>query len=343
MYQPTALQASPRLSSLIANPQIAWDAGTVSSDAALHALDPAVVRELKANRHLLNEEVPLEGRRVDNDAFPRLREAATFIRRSLLEGGLGFVVLRGLDPESFTQIEMENAYWRLCNEIGRPFVQKAGHIRFGRVEDLALPADAHPRYHETGTGGSVHTDSPIMPRVADYVGLLCVRTAIEGGTSKFVSVARVHNILLQEAADLLAELYRPFYFDRRIKAADVTPDNPAVLLAPIFTYDPAKGDRGLRLRWQPEYVWDAPRLAGVPALTEKQRLALHLLEGLLEDRAGALTVCLDMQPGDIQLVNNHVLAHGRTAFIDHRLAGSESRPDPEKRRLMRRVWMHRAD
>jgi alpha-ketoglutarate-dependent taurine dioxygenase len=343
MYQPakSAERNPPRLRSYIADSAIAWDVNTIPPDAALYALSSEFLLELDKNRSLINQEIPAEGRDVDNIALPALRHEIAHVRKNFLDRGLGFAVLRGLDPAVYTPVEMENAYWRICNELGTPFVQKAHNIRFGRVEDLGLPAAARPRYHETGTGGSIHTDSPIMPRVADFVGLLCVRVAIQGGQSKFVSVARVHNILLQHAEDLLSELYQPFFFDRRIKTADVSPENPALLVEPIFTYNPALGDRGLKLRWQPEYVWEAPQLDGVPPLTEKQQLALHVLEGILEDRAGAITVCMTMQPGDIQLVNNHVLAHGRTPFFDHRLVGNSATPDPERRRLMRRVWMYR--
>ena len=179
-----------------------------------------------------------------------------------------------------------------------------------------------------------------MAQVADLVGLLCLRAAAEGGESKFVGVAHVHDILLQHAPDLLAELYEPFYFDRRIRPAEVSPTNPAVLRAPIFSYDPASGPRGLRLRWQPEYVWQAPELPGVPPLTDRQRLALNLLEGVLEDRAGAITVRIAMRPGDMQFLNNHRVAHGRTRFFDHPQA-PDARPSGRTNREMRRVWLRR--
>jgi hypothetical protein len=344
MHQPavTTQNIFPRLCPYIHDPVIAWDAHTIARSDVLYQLSDEFLRELDESRHLLRQEIPLEGIDVNNAPFPVLRQETAAIKNNLLRRGAGFAVVRGLDPAALTATEMENAYWRICSELGTPFLQKGGYIKFGRVENLGLPPEARPRYHETGTGGSVHTDSPIMPRVADYVGLLCVRAAVDGGQSKFVSVARVHNVLLEHAEDLLAELYQPFHFDRRIKPADVSPDNPVLLVAPIFSYEPPLGARGLKMRWQPEYVWEAPQLGGVPPLSQRQQLALHLLEGLLEDRGGTITVRLTMQPGDIQLLNNHVVAHGRTPFADHRLTGDPAQPDPEKRRLMRRVWMHDA-
>ena len=93
----------------------------------------------------------------------------------------------------------------------------------------------------------------------------------------------------------------------------------------------------MRLRWQPEYVWQAPDLPGVPALTERQRLALHLLEGALEDRAQVLTVRVAMKPGDMQFLNNHAVAHGRTPFSDAKAGDTD--PSDTPRREMRRVWL----
>lgn len=331
---------SPRLDRLLP-PKIAWSAATLGRQKLSVRLSHAVLSEISDQRTYLYQDIPPEGISLDNSRFPHLRREAARLRQAFLETNAGFVFVTGLDEVLETQTEKENIFWRLCVELGAPFVQKSGNIRFGRVENLGRPAHERPRYHETGTGGSIHTDSPIMDRVADWVGLLCVRPGLSGGESKFVSVAKVHNILLEHAPDLLDVLYEPFYFDRRISPQDAGPDNPATLKAPIFSYDPGLGDHGLRLRWQPEYVWQAPQLAGVPPLSERQWLALHMLEGLLEDRSGALTVRWTMAAGDIQLVNNHLVAHGRSAFQDPLLEGDQTKTDPVRRRLMRRVWMHR--
>jgi alpha-ketoglutarate-dependent taurine dioxygenase len=332
---------APRLAPLIGDREIAWDASAASVATSVAPISTELLDELQRNRALLRPAVPAEGAAVDNAAFPVLRREAMRVLQTWLDGAPGFVVLRGLDPSVFSAAEAQNVFWRFCNVLGEPLAQKGEGVKFGRVADLGLPAEARPRYHETGVGGSIHTDSPIMPQVADLVGLLCVRAALEGGDSKFVSVARVHDILLRHAESLLAELYAPFYFDRRIKPAAVSSANPAFLRAPIFTYDPDLGARGLRLRWQPEYVWQAPELPGVPPLSERRRLALHLLEGVLEDRAGAITVRLSMRPGDMQFLNNHAVAHGRTPFFDHPHGQDSSRPDPPPRREMRRVWLRR--
>lgn len=340
MFQRMPSQVRPKLDRILP-PEIAWDAATIQKKQLKVGFNEALLREARDKKELLNQEIPLEGTNVDNSGFPCLQREAAALRAQRLEANTGFVIATGLDDVLDTETAKENIFWRLCVEMGTPLVQKSGSIRFGRVENLGRSTNERPRYHESGTGGSIHTDSPIMAEVADFVGLMCVRPALTGGESKFVSVARVHNILLEHAGDLLDVLYTPFYFDRRLNPEDVCPENPATLYEPIFSYDPSLGDRGLRLRWQPEYVWQAPQLPGIPPLTEKQVLALHLLEGLLEDRTGSLTVEISMGAGDLQLVNNHVVAHGRSAFQDHVLIDDVTKPDPVRRRLMRRVWMHR--
>ena len=56
-------------------------------------------------------------------------------------------------------------------------------------------------------------------------------------------------------------------------------------------------------------------------------VALDLLDAIAEDPAFHLEI--DFQPGDVQLVNNHVLFHDRTAFEDW--------AEPERRRHLRRL------
>jgi hypothetical protein len=40
---------------------------------------------------------------------------------------------------------------------------------------------------------------------------------------------------------------------------------------------------------------------------------------------------MDLQPGDIQILNNHTILHRRTGFEDY--------DEPERKRLMLRLWL----
>jgi alpha-ketoglutarate-dependent taurine dioxygenase len=41
---------------------------------------------------------------------------------------------------------------------------------------------------------------------------------------------------------------------------------------------------------------------------------------------------MDLRPGDMQFLNNHVIMHARTAFEDY--------PEPARRRDLIRVWLN---
>ncbi len=67
----------------------------------------------------------------------------------------------------------------------------------------------------------------------------------------------------------------------------------------------------------------------MPPLTPAQVEALDLFDSLADDPA--LHLRMELQPGDIQLVQNHTLLHDRTAFDDW--------PEPERKRHLLRLWL----
>src|SRR4030095_905378 len=69
----------------------------------------------------------------------------------------------------------------------------------------------------------------------EYVGLLCLNTAAEGGVSRFVSLTDAHSSLQGTAPGLLKRLYQPFPWDRQ---AEHAPDDDKVDWQPIFADGP---------------------------------------------------------------------------------------------------------
>jgi redox-sensitive bicupin YhaK (pirin superfamily) len=70
-------------------------------------------------------------------------------------------------------------------------------------------------------------------------------------------------------------------------------------------------------------------MPGVAPLTPEQTQALAMLDALL--RREDLMYAMWLQPGDVQLMNNHAAIHSRTEFEDHE--------DPAARRLLFRLWL----
>lgn len=97
-----------------------------------------------------------------------------------------------------------------------------------------------------------------------------------------------------------------------------------------FPVPPCRYAHGrLRTFWHTDYFGSVDRLPGAPPLGAKRRELIALYEEL----AGSPDFCfeMDLAPGDVQLLSNHTIVHGRTAFEDSAVPG-------EHRHLLR-LWL----
>ena len=151
------------------------------------------------------------------------------------------------------------------------------------------------------------------------MSLLCLQAAREGGASRFVSFYSVHNVLLAEHPALLERLYRPFYQDRQ---GDFWPDEPQTVFFPVFDLR-----LDLRCRYTHFTIPAGYETAGVE-MDEETRAAFETMTRVVEDPA--LCCEFTLQPGELQFVNNRWCGHGRASYTDD--------PEPERKRLMLRLW-----
>ena len=75
------------------------------------------------------------------------------------------------------------------------------------------------------------------------------------------------------------------------------------------------------------FVEAAQKMGGIPRLTPAQDEALDLLAAVCDEYGYEMV----LEPGDIQLLNNHVIYHGRTAYEDDDGA--------DRDRLLYRLWL----
>jgi hypothetical protein len=247
--------------------------------------------------------------------------------RNELRTGRGFVVLRGLKLDSYSEEEATDIYWGLGKLFGSPLPQNArGDLLYsirdeGHVNDYGAP---RLRVQVSKTRGALnfHTDgAPAwMGASPDLLGLFALRTARSGGASVLVSGQTVHNVILRERPDLLAQLYKPYYFDR---TAETRPGDPPFLRAPVFRFDGSLSARYFRY-----YINQGHVQAGAP-LQAGELEALDFLEDVMN--RPELQAVFEMEPGDIQLVSNFFVLHSRTAYTDH--------PEPERKRHLKRMWI----
>jgi Taurine catabolism dioxygenase TauD, TfdA family len=300
-------------------PRCEWTAADVQDDSSFTvALDDDDCDELdRALRHALATGRDL----LDLTAadFPLERVAARLeaVSNELLNGR-GFVRLRGIDRDAYTQAEMELLYWGIGLHLGIPWEQnKHGHV-LGDVTDQGAERD-DPTTRGNEIGGLAlpfHCDG------SDLVGLLCLSNGRSGGRSVVAGSVAIHNRLVVERPEVAATLYERYPYDLRGEEA---PGARPWYAMPVSA---ASGGR-LFVRCIPTYIASSQRHASAPRLTTAQLEALAVFIGLAEEPEHHVE--MDLLPGDMQFINNHHVLHGRTAYEDVRATGSV--------RHLKRLWL----
>ena len=143
-----------------------------------------------------------------------LVERAEAVRSELING-YGLVLLSGLDVGKYDRTSIAVMFMLFGSLIGSLRSQNAAGHLLGHVTDVGADVDdPATRIYQTNQRQTFHTDS------TDAVGLLCLRTAKEGGVSMVVSVDAVYERLAAEAPKLAARLFEPIATDRRNEQPD---------------------------------------------------------------------------------------------------------------------------
>lgn len=237
-----------------------------------------------------------------------------------LEAGRGFALIRGLPIDKYDEEEAGIIFWGLGQHLGIAVSQNSKGQLLGHVRNLDLDINnTNVRGYQTTIELAYHNDQ------SDVIGLLCRKTARKGGESSLVSVAAVHNEMARTCPELLEELFKPFYIDRRGELGREDEGSDPYYAMPILSYH-----NGLiTMRYIRGYIMSAQRFADVPRLTEKQIAAMDTFDTIARSEGMALDFF--MQPGDIQMANNFSVLHSRKSFEDHE--------DLEGRRHMLRIWL----
>ena len=246
-----------------------------------------------------------------------LADLVAEIRAATLHGR-GFLLVRGIPVQRWSVRQCAVAYFGLGTLLGEPVSQNAmGHI-LGHVKDIGADyARPNHRGYQTAARLPYHCDS------SDIVALLCLKPAKAGGKSSIVSSWTLFNEMLARHPDLLAELLKPVYRDRRGEVPDGAEPWYAV---PVFN---PTADGGLVATYVRSAMVKAQRFDEVPRLTPRLIAACDALDRLAEDPA--IHLDMDFRPGDMQFVSNHWVMHSRTAYEDF--------PEPENRRHLFRLWL----
>jgi hypothetical protein len=304
------------------NGPTAWRRADLPDENAwLVPLDDDVVRDLEgAAEAALRSGLPMA--EVTSERFP----APSFARLvpslvETLERGHGFAVLRRLPVESYPVEMAEMVYWCLGAHLGRATTQNAKgdlltHVRdrrLGGLENTSL------RAYQTRDALPFHTDDP------DIAALLCLRPSPHGGRSLIASTMTVYNELLSKHREYLGVYYVGVFYDAR--GEEPVGALPAYRNAIFGCFDGVLTCR-YYLR---AYAESAQEKIGI-ALTPVEREALDLFEEIAGRPENH--VIMSLETGDVQLVDNNVVVHARTAYRDQ--------DDAQSRHLIR-LWLNLPD
>jgi hypothetical protein len=264
--------------------------------------------------------------RREDFSIPRFDRTLADVSHAL-EHGRGLALLRRIPVERYTDDELRLLYWGLGLHLGTPRYQNGngeliGDVRdenrlYGAVREVNSMQPGEPRTsrNKARSAGPLrfHTDR------VDVVTLLCVRPAARGGLSKVVSGPAVYNAILERRPDLHALLCQPYYHVREGEAGG----KQQYYAMPVF----GLRDGRFTSQYSRTFVENAQHLPGVPRLTAVQNEALDLWADVCEELCHAM----ELQAGDLQLLNNHVVYHARTTYEDD--------PTPGRDRFLMRLWL----
>ncbi|MCC3861312.1 TauD/TfdA family dioxygenase [Pseudemcibacter aquimaris] len=286
-------------------------------DKWLTYLDPEEIQELEhAADHFLETSKNIGEITINDFPLPLLSGRLASLKETLING-IGFEVIRGLPINEYSKEKAACIFCGIGAHLGSARSQNAaGHI-LGHVRNVGADAnDPNTRIYQTSERQTFHTDS------ADVVGLMCLKTAKEGGGSLLVSTETIYNKMMRVNPELTALLFDNIATDRR---GEVPDGQKPYFEIPVLNWH----DEKLTGMYQRQYIESAQRFPDAPRLTNKHIQALDLFDSLANDPD--LHFRMELKEGDLQFVYNHSQLHDREGFTDH--------PEPENRRHLYRLWL----
>jgi alpha-ketoglutarate-dependent taurine dioxygenase len=236
------------------------------------------------------------------------------------QGRWGMCLLKGFPVDRWSVEDSKLAYWGVGLHAGVARTQNPASQYMNDVRDEGAAykaANGRSRGYNTKAGLDFHMDS------SDVVALLCRRTAKVGGESLVASTIAAAEELGRRRPDLLEVLKQPFYHHYQ---GSQDPLQPPYYVCPIIGSDPEH----FAMRVNRKNIVAAQRdFPEVPRVTPEQWEALDLLEEIMADPRWCFR--MQLEQGDMQLVNNYAIVHSRTPFEDFE--------EPDRKRHLLRLWL----
>lgn len=256
-----------------------------------------------------------------NKNLPLLKKDILKLKKDFLDKKNFHIVIKNFEPDTK---KMENKIIKFSKLLGTPLAQNKLGKKYVKIkpnvqliEKRKINKNIKLRYHQTNAGGAIHSDGPQLSTPPKYVIMGCIRQAREGGFSIVTSAQKISKFLKYNRPDILKTLKENFYFERR----GFNYSNNNIFYKPIFSIK----KNYFRFRYLREYIEAAYKLKK-KNISKKKIEALNFLDDLLKKKKFQYQYKLNN--GDIIILNNNYLAHGRSSF---KINGSEQRS-------LMRVW-----
>lgn len=272
----------------------------------------ALAHARKANKHLLE---------MEQGDYPLSEASRRALQKAIdtTQGRWGMCLVKGFPTDEWSEEDMRVAYWGMGLYMGVARTQNRASEVINDVRDAGGSYKVKGgRGYNTNAGLDFHQDS------CDVVALLCRRTAMIGGTSKVISSIALRDRVQELRSDLLPVLEGANWFHRYQNTQD--PSQPPFYRCPVFGNHPqffcARANRKNTEAAQRDFP-------EVPRLTNQQREALDLLDSIMP--TDEYCYSMELERGDLQLLNSFVTLHSRTPFEDF--------PNPGDKRHLMRLWL----
>ncbi|KAL2267138.1 hypothetical protein VTJ83DRAFT_4415 [Remersonia thermophila] len=260
---------------------------------------------------------------VNPDTFPlpTLKQKLTEVSETIHDGR-GFVVLRGLQPEKYSNLDNILLYLGVTSYIAgtRGMQDFDGRM----ILHIQAVLEDVKKDGKQPNSPYVNRAQPFHADLCDVLAMYALNTAAVGGESYLASGAKIYNELARTRPDIIETLAKDdWIFDEFYQGQYHT----RPLLYRFGRHGPGFQFSRRPLTGAPF----SPHHPSVPAMTEPQAEALDAVHFLAEEHA----LELRLRRGDVLLVNNLAALHARAAFADDPARG--------RRRHLLRLWLRSED
>ncbi|MCW7762567.1 TauD/TfdA family dioxygenase [Photorhabdus luminescens] len=230
----------------------------------------------------------------------------------------GLVLIRSLPISKIADDICCKQFFNFGLQLGSPVSQSRKLDFLGKVtnrdSDILNPTN---RGYESSATLPFHTDR------CDLLCLLCIRPALHGGKTRLINSYRAFQNLKEINSSYAWELMQPIPFDRRDAQVEGQLGWTSI---PPFSFE----NNVFISRYVRRFIESSQRFSDAPRLTNRQIDALDTLDSILE--MPGMSLDLQMEAGDLLILDNHRLYHARTEFDDGNNLS-------ENKRLLLRLWL----